>query len=121
MSTPAQRKQEKIKAFQKRLLNFRRKEKLCIYQLAKMFGVSTSAMSSWESGAYLPDKIRHKTIASVLGIQPEDLFSDKETDLLLKNASLKEIFDELKSRSIILPAHNTHATTPPPTRTWAKP
>lgn len=80
------------------ILNHRKEKGLTQEQLAEAVGVSTPAVSKWESGNTYPDITLLSPIARVLGITTDKLLSYQEdlsdTQILQYEEQMKELFDK---------------------------
>lgn len=79
------------------IINYRRKKGLTQEQLAKAVGVSTPAVSKWESGNTYPDIMLLAPIARVLGITTDKLLAYQEElsgdEILQYEKQMEELFD----------------------------
>lgn len=80
------------------ILNHRKEKGLTQEQLAEAVGVSTPAVSKWESGNSYPDITLLSPIARTLGITTDKLLSYQEdlndTQILQYEKQMKELFDK---------------------------
>jgi transcriptional regulator with XRE-family HTH domain len=80
------------------IINYRKEKGLTQEQLAEAVGVSTPAVSKWETGNTYPDITLLAPIARVLGIATDQLLSYQEelsdAEILQYEKQLEELFDK---------------------------
>lgn len=69
------------------LARCRKAAKLSQIELAKILGVSQSAVAAWENGAAFPNASKLPTLAKVLECTIDDLFSPEEQESMMNTAA----------------------------------
>ena len=88
----------------KRIREARQRKGLSQEQLGEKLGVSFQAVSTWETGKYIPDSEHLPALAKELDVSLDALFAEEEKDWELKpvNSSFDHMYTVVKGRAQML-------------------
>ena len=88
----------------KRIREARQRKGLSQEQLGEKLGVSFQAVSTWETGKYIPDSEHLPALAKALDVSLDALFTEEEKDWELKpvNSSFDHMYTFVKGRAQML-------------------
>lgn len=87
--------QEKIGKF---ISECRREKQITQEQLAVQLGVTSKAVSKWETGHCLPDASKYKSLCEILDITVNELFAGERLSSEIENEAKDYLFDLLAGR-----------------------
>lgn len=95
-----------------KIADLRKRNHLTQSELAEQLGVSFQAVSGWERGENLPDLSRLPLLCKVLGISPEELFSQSDESYdkpsQLKSSTFSSWEEAVAQTSCLSPEESSH-------------